>query len=120
MKYLLLIYNNPAAWATLTEADRQVLMAEVDALMAELAESGELIGGAALADPSDTTTVRVRDGVPALTDGPFAEAKEHLAGYCVLECASRERALAIAAAWPDARLSATQISPIIDTVGALA
>jgi hypothetical protein len=55
-------------------------MGEVDALMAELTESGEWVGGEALADSSRTRTVRVRNGVPAVTDGPYAEAKEQLAG----------------------------------------
>ncbi|WP_233507333.1 YciI family protein [Spongiactinospora gelatinilytica] len=54
----------------------------------------EWIGGEALADPFNSRTVRVRDGVPAVTDGPYLEAKEHLAGYCLVECESLERATA--------------------------
>jgi hypothetical protein len=72
-------------------------MGEVDALLKELTESGELVGTQALADPSNTKTVRVRDGVPAITDGPFAEAKEQLSGYLIVDCASPERATEIAA-----------------------
>jgi hypothetical protein len=72
-------------------------MGEVDALLKELTESGELVGTQALADPSNTKTVRVRDGVPAITDGPFAEAKEQLGGYLIVDCASPERATEIAA-----------------------
>jgi hypothetical protein len=72
-------------------------MGEVNALLKELTESGELVGTQALADPSNTKTVRVRDGVPAITDGPFAEAKEQLGGYLIVDCASPERATEIAA-----------------------
>jgi hypothetical protein len=72
-------------------------MGEVDALLKELTESGELVGTQALADPSNTKTVRVRDGVPAITDGPFAEAKEQLGDYLIVDCASPERATEIAA-----------------------
>ena len=67
-------------------------MGEFDALSESCTASGELVGGAALADPPNSRTVRVRDGVPAVTDGPFAEAKEQLAGYYVVDCESIERA----------------------------
>jgi hypothetical protein len=65
VKYMLLIYNNPATFDSLPEEERDALMGEVDALMAELTESGEWVGGEALADSSQTRTVRVRGGVPA-------------------------------------------------------
>ena len=81
-------------------------MAEVDAVMKELTESGELVGGEALADPSNTRTIRVVDGAPAITDGPFAEAKEHLGGYLIVDCESAERAAEIALRWPERALLA--------------
>jgi hypothetical protein len=93
-------------------------MAEVDAVMQELTESGELVGGEALADPSNTKTVRVRSGVPAVTDGPFAEAKEHLGGYLIVECERPERATEIAARWPNARFGTMEVRPIMDPSGA--
>ncbi len=74
--------------------------------MKELTESGEWSAAKALADPSQAKTVRVRDGVPAITDGPFVEAKEQLAGYCLLDCETLERATEIAARWPDASFAA--------------
>ena len=117
MKYMLLIYNNPATFDALSEEERERLMGEVDALMAELAESGEWVGGEALADSSQTRTVRVRDGVMAVTDGPYAEAKEQLAGYCIVDCESPERAVDIAARWPDARYVAMEVRPIMDSTG---
>jgi hypothetical protein len=112
VRYMLLIYNNPES---LPEEELEGLMGEADALMRELAESGEWVGGEALAEPSSTRTVRVRDGVPTTTDGPFAEAKEQLAGYCVVECESLERATEIAARWPDARYGAMEVRPIVGT-----
>src|SRR5260221_14766131 len=76
-------------------------MGEADAFLKQFTESGELLsGGVALAHPSNGKTVRVRKGVPAVTDGPFAEAKEQLAGYYVLDCAGIERATAIVARDP--------------------
>jgi hypothetical protein len=117
VKYVVLIYSNPGAFEALSEADRDHLMTEADAFMKEFSESGEFVGGSALADPSNGKTVRVRDGVPAVTDGPFAEAKEQLAGYYVLDCESIERAAAIAARDPAARLWAVEVRPIMDTAG---
>jgi len=117
VKYMLLIYNNPATFDSLSEEERDGLMGEVDALMTELTESGEWVGGEALADSSQTRTVRVRGGVPAVTDGPYAEAKEQLAGYCMVDCESPERAIEIAARWPDARFWAMQVRPVMDTAG---
>lgn len=120
MKYLLMIYSNPVTWNTLSEQDRKTMMVEADTVMTELAESGEWVGGAALADPANSRSVRVRGGTPAVTDGPYLEAKEHLAGYCVIECESIERATEIAAGWPDARYTGLEIRPIMDTGGDLA
>jgi len=117
VKYMLLIYNNPATFDSLSDEERDGLMGEVDALMTELTESGEWVGGEALADSSQTRTVRVRDGVPAVTDGPYAEAKEQLAGYCMVDCESPERAVEIAARWPDARFWAMEVRPVMDTAG---
>ena len=117
MKYMLLIYNNPATYQAWTEEQRSALFGEVDVLMKELTESGELVGGEALADASNAVIVRVRDGVRAATDGPYAEAKEQLAGYNIVECESLERALEMAAAWPDARYGAMEVRPIMHTAG---
>jgi hypothetical protein len=117
VKYLALVYNNPGAFEALSQTERDELMRQADAFLKELTESGELLGGQALADPSNGKTVRVRKGVPAVTDGPFAEAKEQLAGYYVLDCESLERATEIAARDPAARLWAVEVRPIMDTAG---
>jgi hypothetical protein len=92
-------------------------MADVDKIMAELTETGEFLGGQALADPSHTKTVRVRDGERMTIDGPFAEAKEQLAGYLIVDVETEQRALDIAARWPDASSGAMEVRAIIDQVG---
>jgi len=117
VKYMLLIWDNADTREVLLGEQGAELMAEVDAIMQELTESGELITGEALADPSNTRTVRVRDGVPAVTDGPFAEAKEHMGGYLIVECESPERATEIAARWPNARFCAMEVRSIMDPAG---
>ncbi len=116
MKYMLLIYNNPANVQAAGE-DLDQVFAEVDALMGELTASGEWVGGEALAAPERAKTVRVKDGQPAITDGPFAEAKEHLAGYCIFDCETEERALDIAARWPDARINGVELRPLMSPDG---
>ncbi len=117
MKYMLLIYQNPATWETFSEEERNRVMAEVGDIMGELEQSGEWVGGEGLADPSNTKTVRVRDGVPAVTDGPFVEAKEQLVGYSIVECESPERAIEIAGRWPDARYWAMEVRPLMEAGG---
>jgi hypothetical protein len=103
MKYMLLIYNRPELVASLSEQERTELFAEVDALMSELTESGELVGGEALADPSTARTIRASGGQVVITDGPFIEAKEHFAGYVTVDCESLARAVEIGRRWPDVR-----------------
>jgi hypothetical protein len=117
VKYMLLIYSNTATWEALSEEQRKEMARQHGALIEELMESGEWVGGNPLADPSTTRTVKVRDGVPATTDGPFAEAKEHLAGYDLVDCESLERAEEIAARIPDARLVAVEVRPVMELSG---
>jgi hypothetical protein len=118
MKYMVMIYDNAQTRETFTGEDGADLMAEVNAIMKELTESGELIGGEALADPSNTKSIRLVDGVPAVTDGPLAEAKEHFGGYLLLECESIERAADIARRWPSARLTPLEVRPLMSSDGA--
>lgn len=118
MKYMLLIYNRPGFVDELSEQERTALFGEVDAIMKELTESGELVGGQALADPTNTRTVRLRDGQPDVTDGPFMESKEQFAGYLTVDCDSVDRAAEIAARWPDVRLGgAMEVRAIMDEAG---
>jgi hypothetical protein len=117
MKYLLLVYMAPGAFEGLSEDERAEFMAEADRHTDEIKASGELVLGAALADVENSKTVRVREGVPATTDGPFAEAKEQLAGYYVVDCEGIERATEIASKDPAARFWAVEVRPIMDEVG---
>jgi hypothetical protein len=118
MKFMLMIYNRPGFVESLTEQERTDLFAEVDSIMNELTESGELVGGQALADPSGARTVRLRGGQPEVTDGPFVESKEQFAGYVAVDCDSIERAAEIAARWPDVRFGgAMEVRAIMDEAG---
>lgn len=117
MKYLLLIHMNPTLFESLSEEDRNAVFGGHDALVRLTRESGELVGFAALADPSNTATVRVRGGVPAVTDGPYVEAKEFLAGYYVVDCETRERAVELAAMIPDAQYTAIEVRPVMESSG---
>ncbi len=126
MKYLLLIYSNPSNWAhpmflhqheSLTAEERTRMGDQFDALMAEIAESGELLSSEPLAHPATSRIVQLRNGVPVATDGPFAEAKEQLAGYFLLECESLERATEIAGRFPDIRFSPVEVRPVMSPGG---
>jgi hypothetical protein len=110
---MLLIYETPDTREIFTGEDGKQLMAQVDAMIAELTESGELVGTQALADPSTAKSVRTGGGSPIVTDGPFAEAKEHLGGYLIVEC-DRERALDIASRWPAVGSGGMEVRPILD------
>src|SRR6202000_2566462 len=103
MKYMLLIYNNPEAMAELPEAELNGIYAEVGAIMEELTASGELLGGEALAHPSQTKTGGVRDGGVQTHAGRCGEAKEQFAATLMIDVESEARAVEIAARWPDAR-----------------
>jgi hypothetical protein len=112
-----MIYQNPASWQATPEPEKKAAMAEAGVIVDELIASGEWAGGEGLADPSTAAAVRVRDGVPAVTDGPFAEAKEQVVGYCIVDCESRERAIEIAIRWPDARRWGMEVRPILSPDG---
>jgi hypothetical protein len=113
---MLLIYNRPGFVTELSEEERSALFGEVGELMAELTESGELVGGQALADPSLARTVRGDGaGQPVASDGPFLESKEQFGGYVAVDCETPERALEIARRWPDVRYGgAIEVRAIMD------
>ena len=123
MKYLILIHSNPTfvkIWEGLTDAQRMELGRGHFALTEDLAASGELILSEGLADPSLAKRVTVRDGQTITTDGPFAEVKEHLAGFYLIECESMERAVEHAARVPDAAYGSgceVEVRPVLDLSG---
>ena len=102
MKYLLAMYLNPEVMAGLSEQDMDTIMTGHQDFIRAIRESGEMISTQALGALADSSVVRVRGGLPAVTDGPFLETKEFLAGYYLVECASKERAVELAAMIPDA------------------
>jgi hypothetical protein len=116
VKYLILIYSNPASreiWEGFSDEQRAEGFRYYDALAEELAASGELIVTEALADPSLTKRVSVRGGRTLTSDGPFAEAKELLAGFFLLDCQSAERVVEIAARVPEAELGLVEVRPVL-------
>ncbi|MFG3419834.1 YciI family protein [Micromonospora sp. NPDC049460] len=119
MKYMLLIWNRPGFAEELSEQERTALFGEVDEIMRELTESGELVGGQALADPSQARTVRLAGDRPEVTDGPFMESKEQFAGYLMVDCDGPERAAEIASRWPDVRLGfgALEVRAVMNEAG---
>ena len=118
MKYLAMIYNKPDAFEALSAQERYALMAEADVFIKEFTGTGEFLGGSALAHPATSKTVRVRDGKTSATDGPYAEAKEFLAGYYVLDVESIDRAVEIVSHDPASRFWAVEVRPIMDEAGA--
>ena len=117
MKYVILIYSNPRSreiWEGFSEAERAEGYKHYAALHEDLAASGELVVSEALADPAQATRVTVQGGRAIPSDGPFAEAKEHLAGFFLLDCPSRERALEWAARVPEAALGLVEVRPVMN------
>jgi hypothetical protein len=112
VKYLLLIHMNPDVWETLTQADIDEVMTGHERFIKTITESGELIRTDALGQPADSAVVRVRAGALTVTDGPYVEAKEFLAGFYLVECASKERAIELAAMIPDAKWNAIEVRSI--------
>lgn len=113
---MLLIYGNQTTWDALSEGGGDEVVAAHAALIKELTESGELVGYEGLTTV-DARTVRVRGGVPAVTDGPYAEAKEVLAGYYLVDCAGLERATEIASRVPEAQFSPVEVRRLMDETG---
>jgi hypothetical protein len=108
---------NPANWNAVPEAERDDMMTALEKFVETITQSGELVSTHALADPAESSVVRVRDGVPAVTDGPYVEAKEFLAGLYLIDVESKERALELTAQIPDASVNAMEIRPVIFSAG---
>lgn len=96
MHYMLMCCFNEKAWAALADGEKDRIMREYGALIQSLAERGQLRGGGQLRSTSSATTVRMKNGKPILTDGPFAETKEQLGGYHLVDCKDLDEALSIA------------------------
>jgi hypothetical protein len=115
MKYMLLAYTGQTDFSQIdvTSAEFQAMCEFYANLGQELTESGELVLTEGLADPALTRTVRPQDGGPVATDGPFAEAKEVLVSFAIVDCASHDRAMAIAARVVEAVGDTVEVRPIM-------
>jgi hypothetical protein len=112
MQYLLMIYQNEADYAKIDAATSQKMLAEYGAFTQSIIQSGNFKAGDRLQPTSTATTVRVREGKTLTTDGPFAETREQLGGYYLIEAKDLDAALAIAARIPGARFGSIEVRPI--------
>jgi len=112
MQYLLLIYENEQRYDTQTKEEGQAITAEYGALAQSLAQSGAYKGGNPLQPSRAATTVRVRNGKRETTDGPFAETREQLGGYFLIEANDLDEAIAVAEKMPAARNGAVEVRPV--------
>lgn len=112
VQYMILIYSDEKAWAGMTEAEMGAAFAAYAEYSKALARGGVLRGGASLQPVATATSVRVRDGKTATTDGPFAETKEQLGGYYVIEVPNLDAALAWAAKCPGAAHGTVEVRPL--------
>jgi hypothetical protein len=120
VKYVVLIYGNPEsrrAWEGMSDEQRAAGLALYRQLNDDLDASGERIVSERLAFPELTKRVSVSDGAPMTTDGPFAEAKEFLAGFYLLDCESEERAVEIAGRVPEASFGVVEVRPVMGLHG---
>ena len=114
MRYLLLIYHSEADNASRTAEEQQTQIQEYWAFTQEVQAKGILEGGEALQSTAAATTVRVQNGKTVTTDGPFAETKEQLGGYYLLNCENLDQAIEYAAKIPDAKGGSIEIRPIME------
>jgi hypothetical protein len=112
MRYMLMITVDDSAGHQLPPDEAAAAMAEYGAFNAEAGAAGALLGGERLRPSSTATTVRVRDGETLITDGPFAETKEHLGGFYLIEAADLDAAVAWARKIPGARYGSVEIRPV--------
>ena len=113
MKYMLIIYGNQELWDSIGPAEQQKMFAEFDAFNKKFHDSGEMLGAYGVADAAATRLVRVTDGQPVVTDGPYLETKEYLASFWLLDCDSQERAEQIAADMPFADGEPVELWPVL-------
>jgi hypothetical protein len=112
MRYLLMICTDESSFEAVSPEEAEASLAEYAAFMDEMGKKGVLQGGERLRPTSDATTVRVRDGELLTADGPFAETKEQVAGYFVVDCKDLDEAVGVAAQIPGARFGTIEVRPI--------
>jgi hypothetical protein len=114
MKYMLLIYTDESAWA---EGEREQCFAESTALTHELHQQGKYLGASALHPVATATSIRVRQGKRQVTDGPFAETREQLGGFFLIDVANLDEAIDIAGRLPGARKGTVEVRPVLELEG---
>jgi hypothetical protein len=117
MKYMLLCYDNEQAWERAGQAALSAAMNEAVQLTHELNQKGQYIMAAPLEPASTATSVRVRDGKSLITDGPYAETREVLGGFYLIDVANLDEAIKIAARHPGQRYGAVEIRPVMELAG---
>lgn len=113
MKYILLIHDEEAMWGRMKDAERSAVMADYRKFSEDLKAAGQYVSGSQLAPTSSATSVRVRDGKRLVTDGPFAETREQLGGYYLVDVPSLDEAIALAARIPSARFGTIEVRPLV-------
>jgi hypothetical protein len=113
MKYLCLIYENEKDFETMSPSDGEAIMNEYFAFTEGIRRSGQYVAGEALHPTPTATTVKVRNGKVSTTDGPFAETKEQLGGFYLLECKDLDEAIEWAAKIPGAQSGCVEVRPVI-------
>ena len=114
MRYALLIYASEQDWASQTEEQAQAVNQEYMAFTKDIIDRGLMKGGEALQGIATATTVRVRDGETLTTDGPFAETKEQLGGFYLVEAKDLDEAIELAARIPDVRRGSIEVRPVME------
>ena len=114
MKYMLLIYANEQDWANLKDAERQQIVGEYMQLTQQLKSSGHWLAGAPLQPTATGKSVRVGEGKLLITDGPFAETREQLGGYYLVEAKNLDEALGVARRIPGARYGTVEVRPVLE------
>jgi hypothetical protein len=113
MKYLLLIYGEENAWAKFSEAEAKQLYGEFMQFTEQLQSAKQHVSSHRLQPVATATSVRLRDGKRVVTDGPFAETREQLGGYYLVEAKDLDEAIAIAAKIPSARFGTVEVRPVV-------
>ncbi len=114
MKYLCLIYDDEKMMAAMPKADGDAFMGEYFAFTNDIKQSGHYLSGEALHPVQTATTVRLRNGKQSTTDGPFAETKEQLGGFYLVEAKDLNEAIQVAARIPSARYGSVEVRPVVD------
>lgn len=117
MKYLLLVHHNEDMFKNMPEGTRKDMLAESIQLCHQLASKGQYVHASPLQPEATGAIVRVRDGKPTVTDGPFMETKEQLAGYFLVDAENQEDAIRIAERVPGARIGSVEVRPVIEITG---